>query len=67
MHEKNAFYSEGNYFENEPSTYENKSINETYRQLIDEVDLINETYGCSKGSKIDRAFKKFYSKIYHKK
>lgn len=67
MHDKKALHSEGEYLESEPSVYESKSVAETYKQLIDEVDLINENYGCSKGSKIDRAFKKFYSKIYHKK
>ena len=41
MHDKKSFHSQGEYLESEPSAYENKSIAETYRQLIDEVDQIN--------------------------
>jgi len=38
-----------------------------YRQLIQQVEKINENYGLTKATPIERTFKKFFHKIYQPK
>lgn len=47
--------------------YENKQIAYVYRQLIQQVEKINENYGLTKSTPIEKTFKKFFNKIYHPK
>lgn len=47
--------------------YETKSMAYVYRQLIQQVEKINENYGLTKATPIERTFKKFFHKIYQPK